>query len=317
MADVLVYIEQSAAAEGRAARLVGWARPLAQSAGGSLIALVAGAESADAAGLEAADVILEVTHPALSPYLPEAHQAAVVAAIEERKPGLVVFENTTAGLDLAGFAAAAAGMSFIGYCNNLSVAGSEAQSTSGIYAGQLLASTRAPLPSVVTVNSTALHDEPAVPGRGERAVLTPPAQLGNLRTRFIEAVVPPDEGVDLGKAERIVCVGRGIGGEDNIPIAEELAEALDAELGASRPVIDSGWLPKARQIGKSGANVRPKLYLSLGVSGAPEHVEGMQGAELIVAVNKDPGAAIFNVAHYGVVADLFDVADELTAVLGG
>ena len=94
-------------------------------------------------------------------------------------------------------------------------------------------------------------------------------------------------------------------------------EALDAEIGASRPVIDSGWLPKVRQIGKSGANVTPKLYLSLGVSGAPEHVEGMQGSELIVAINKDPGAAIFNVADYGVVADLFDIADELTEVLGG
>ena len=114
-----------------------------------------------------------------------------------------------------------------------------------------------------------------------------------------------------------MCVGRGIGGADNIPIAEELAEALGAELAASRPVIDSGWLPKVRQIGKSGAHVTPKLYLSLGVSGAPEHVEGMQGAELIVAVNKDPSAAIFNVAHYGVVADLFDIVDELTAAVGG
>jgi electron transfer flavoprotein alpha subunit len=113
-----------------------------------------------------------------------------------------------------------------------------------------------------------------------------------------------------------VCVGRGIGGGENVEVAEELAEALGAELGASRPVIDSGWVPKARQIGKSGAHVRPKLYLGLGVSGAPEHVEGMQGSELIIAVNTDPSAAIFNVAHYGAVADLFDVVDELTAQLG-
>ena len=114
----------------------------------------------------------------------------------------------------------------------------------------------------------------------------------------------------------IVCVGRGIGGSENIEIAEELASALGAELGASRPVIDSGWVPKARQIGKSGATVRPKLYLGLGVSGAPEHVEGMQGSELIIAINTDPGAAIFNIAHYGAVADLFDVVDELTDRLG-
>ena len=311
MGDVLVYIEQSSAGDG-AARLLSWARPLAQATGGSLVALTT---DAAASGLEGADVVLEVSHPALSPYLPEAHLAVLTAAIKERNPDLVVFENTTAGLDLAASSAAATDRSFIGYCNELSVDGSEAQSVSGIYAGQLLASTRVSLPAVVTVNSTALQDESVAPGRGERAQLAAPAELENLKTTFIESITPSDEGVDLTKAERIVCVGRGIGGEDNIPLAEELAEALGAELAASRPVIDSGWLPKVRQIGKSGARVTPKLYLSLGVSGAPEHIEGMQGAELIIAVNKDPGAAIFNVAHYGVVADLFDVADELTSAL--
>jgi len=169
---------------------------------------------------------------------------------------------------------------------------------------------------VFAVNTVALHEEPQGAGRAERVQLDPPAELENLKTTFVEPVVPPDEGVDLEKADRIVCVGRGIGGADNIPIAEELADALGAELGASRPVIDSGWLPRVRQVGKSGAHVTPKLYLSLGVSGAPEHVEGMQGAELIVAVNTDPGAAIFHVADYGVVADLFDVADELTSLIG-
>jgi electron transfer flavoprotein alpha subunit len=310
MGDVLVYIEQ--AGDG-ATRLLGWARPIAQAAGGSLVALVTG--GGQPAGLEGADVVLEVSHPALSPYLPEAHLAAVAAAIEDRSPDVVVFENTTAGLDLAAASAAATDRSFVGYCNELSISGSEARSESGIYAGQLLASTRVSLPTVVTVNSTVLKDDPVAPGRGERAQLAPPAGLDNLKTTFVEAVTPSDEGVDLTKADRIVCVGRGIGGEDNIPIAEELAEALGAELAASRPVIDSGWLPKVRQIGKSGARVTPKLYLSLGVSGAPEHIEGMQGAELIIAVNKDPGAAIFNIAHYGVVADLFDVADELTSAV--
>ena len=313
MGDVLAYVEQSAATDGRAARLLAWARPLADAAGGSLVALTTDGATA---GLEAADVVLDVSHPSLSPYLPEAHQAVVLAAIRERTPDLVVFENTTYGLDLAAASAAAAGMPFLGYCNELSIEGAEAHSVSGVYGGQFLASTQTALPAVATINSTVLHDEAAAAGRGERAALSAPAELDSLKTTFIEAVTPPDEGVDLTKAERIVCVGRGIGGADNIPVAEDLAEALDAEIGASRPVIDSGWLPKVRQIGKSGANVKPKLYLSLGVSGAPEHLEGMQGSELIVAVNKDPGAAIFSIAHYGVVADLFDIADELTEVLG-
>jgi electron transfer flavoprotein alpha subunit len=213
-------------------------------------------------------------------------------------------------------AAARAGLPFLGYCVNASIEDGEARTTSAIYGGRLHAELRTPLPATLAVNSAALHEEPHAPGRGERAQLAPPPELDSLRTRFVEEVVPSEEGVDLTAAERIVCVGRGIGGADNIPVAEELAAALDAELGASRPVVDSGWLPKVRQIGKSGAHVTPKLYLSLGVSGAPEHLEGMQGSELIIAVNTDPSAAIFNVADYGVVGDLFEVADELSDQLG-
>ena len=310
MGDVLVYTDPSGDSE----RLIAWARPIATAAGGQLVALVAGAEPG-ASQLTGADLVLELTHPTLAPYLPEAHQAALVAAIEARKPDLVLLENTTAGYDLAAAAVAATQLPLVGYCMELSLANGQARSTSAVYGGQLLATTETPLPAVFAVNPSALHETPGAPGRGARVLLPPPAALDRLRTTFVEAVVPDDEGVDLTKAERIVCVGRGIGGADNISIAEELATALDAEIAASRPVVDSGWLPKSRQVGKSGATVKPKLYLALGVSGAPEHIEGMQGAELIVAVNKDPSAAIFNVAHYGVVADLFDVADELTQLI--
>jgi electron transfer flavoprotein alpha subunit len=311
MGDVLVYVDPSIND-----RLLAFARPLADAAGGALVALLASGEPTDADRLTAADVVLEVSHPALSPYLPEAHQAVLAAAIKARTPDLVLLENATAGYDLAAAVAAAAGLPFVGYCVGLSLEGGEAQSISGIYGGQLQATVRTSLPAVFAINSATLHEEPRDVGRSERIQLPPPAELESLRTTFVEPVVPPDEGVDLTQADRIVCVGRGIGGAENIPIAEELASALGAELAASRPVVDSGWLPKVRQVGKSGATVKPKLYLGLGVSGAPEHVEGMHGAELIVAVNSDPGAAIFNIAHYGVVADLFDVAEELTSLIG-
>ncbi len=311
MGDVLVYVESPVND-----RLLAFARPLADAAGGALVALLARGEETGEEGLSAADVVLETSHPALSPYVPEAHQAVLATAIRTRTPDLVVLENTTAGLDLAAGAAAATGIPFVGYCVEVALQDGEAQSTCSIYGGQLEATVSTPLPAVLAVNAAALHEEPQAAGRGERVELPPPAELERLRTAFVEPVVPPDEGVDLTKADRIVCVGRGIGGAENIPIAEELAEALGAELGASRPVVDSGWLPKTRQIGKSGATVRPKLYLALGVSGAPEHVEGMQGADLIVAINTDPAAAIFHIAHYGAVADLFDVADELTSLIG-
>lgn len=311
MGDVLVYIDTSVDSE----RLLGWARPLADAAGGELVALVASADPA-AVTPAAADVVLEVAHPSLSPYLPEAHQAVLGAAIQERKPDIVLLENSTSGYDLAASAAAATGLPFVGYCVELTANGGQARSTSAVYGGQLLATAETPLPAVFAINSAALHSESETPGRGARTTMAPPEELDHLRTKFVEDVAQPDEGVDLTKADRIVCVGRGIGGAENVAVAEDLAEALGAELAGSRPVIDSGWLPKFRQVGKSGAHVKPKLYLTLGVSGAPEHVEGMQGAELIVAINSDPGAAIFNVAHYGVVGDLFEVADELTSALG-
>jgi electron transfer flavoprotein alpha subunit len=311
MGDVLVYVDPSVND-----RLLAFARPLADAAGGALVALVASGEPIDAERLAAADVVLEVAHPALSPYLPEAHQAVLAAAIEARSPDLVLLENSTTGYDLAAAAAAAAGLPCVGYCTGLALEGGEALSISGIYGGQLQATVSTSLPAVFAINSAALRDEPQGAGRGERVQLQPPPELDSLRTSFVESVEQADEGVDLTTADLIVCVGRGIGSAENVEIAEELASAMGAELAASRPVIDAGWVPKARQIGKSGATVKPKLYLGLGVSGAPEHVEGMQGAELIVAVNSDPGAAIFNVAHYGAVADLFDVADELTSLVG-
>ena len=311
MGDVLVYMDP--AVNGR---LLAFARPLADAAGGALVALVASGEPVGADALAAPTSCSRSptprsprtsrrrTRPCSPPRSGSARRTSCWS--RTRPPATTSAPRRPRRADLP----------FVGYCLGVSLAGGEAESTSAIYGGQLQATSRTPLPAVFAINSVALHDEPQRRRRGERATLAPPAELDGLRTTFVETVEPADEGVDLESADLIVCVGRGIGGAENIEVAEELAEALGAELAASRPVIDSGWVPKARQIGKSGAQCSPKLYLGLGVSGAPEHVEGMQGAELIIAVNTDPGAAIFNVAHYGAVADLFDVADELTEQLG-
>jgi len=121
--------------------------------------------------------------------------------------------------------------------------------------------------------------------------------------------------VDLSQAPVIVSVGRGIGDAENMPIMQQLADALGAELGASRPVIDNGWLPRDRQIGSSGQTVTPKLYFAAGISGAIQHLVGMKGSQVIVAINKDAGAPIFNVAHYGIVGDLHEVVPAVTAAL--
>ncbi|MBT7495174.1 MAG: electron transfer flavoprotein subunit alpha/FixB family protein [Candidatus Marinimicrobia bacterium] len=122
-------------------------------------------------------------------------------------------------------------------------------------------------------------------------------------------------GVDLTSAELIVSVGRGIGKEENIPLAQALAKALGAELASSRPVVDAGWLPSAHQVGSSGQSVSPKMYLALGISGAIQHVVGMKGSKNIVAINKDPEAPIFEIADYGVVGDVLEIVPKLTEAL--
>ena len=123
------------------------------------------------------------------------------------------------------------------------------------------------------------------------------------------------QSVDLSQAERIVSVGRGIKEQDKLPIAQQLAEALHAELAASRPICDAGWLPMERQVGSSGQTVAPKLYLALGISGAIQHLVGMKGSQTIVAINKDPDAPIFEVAEYGIVGDLFEIVPAMLEAL--
>ena len=123
------------------------------------------------------------------------------------------------------------------------------------------------------------------------------------------------QAVDLSQAERIVSVGRGIKGEEHIALAKQLAEAMHAELAASRPICDAGWLPMERQVGSSGQTVAPKLYLALGISGAIQHVVGMKGARTIVAINKDPEAPIFEIADYGIAGDLFEIVPAMIAAL--
>ncbi len=127
-------------------------------------------------------------------------------------------------------------------------------------------------------------------------------------TRFEEA---PAADVDITTADFLLSIGRGIGEKDNIPQFEELAEKLGATLSVSRPIVDAGWMPSARQVGQSGKTVKPKLYLAFGISGAVQHLAGMKTAGTIIAINTDPEASIFNVAHYGATCDLFDVAEEL------
>jgi electron transfer flavoprotein alpha subunit len=141
---------------------------------------------------------------------------------------------------------------------------------------------------------------------------TPELDAAQIRQRPEPPFRESARAVDLSAAGMIVSVGRGIKEKENIPIVEELASALGAELAASRPICDSGWLPMERQVGSSGQTVSPKMYLAVGISGAIQHLVGMKGAKTIVAINKDPNAPIFEVADYGICGDLFEVVPALT-----
>ena len=163
---------------------------------------------------------------------------------------------------------------------------------------------------------------PTAPTRWPRAAPRPPCarrrssiDAAKIRQKPEAPFKEAKQAVDLSQAERIVAVGRGIKGQEHLQIAQELAKAMGAEIAASRPICDAGWLPMDRQIGSSGQTVAPKLYVALGISGAIQHLVGMKGARTIVAINKDPEAPIFEIADYGIVGDLFEIVPALIAEL--
>lgn len=314
-ADVVVVVEHL---EGGIAdvsyEMLGKGRALAGAAGGRLVAALVGAGLAPVtASLGAADIVVTAEDPALGHYTPEAHQRALAAILRERAPRVTLVANTAMGMDLAAGLSGALGWPLVAYCREARIEGGRLLATSQIYGGKILA--EAEVEGSSALLSVLAGSFPADAGRVEgrpavEAVAVP--QDGPPRVRFRRLITPEGGDVDITREPVLVSVGRGIQSRDNLAVVEELAGALGGALSASRPIVDQGWLPKTRQVGKSGMTVKPKLYLAVGISGAPEHLEGMRGAELIVAVNSDPNAPIFGVAHYGVVGDLFDVLPLLT-----
>ena len=313
--DIAVIVEHL---EGKIAgvsfEMLGQGRELAKSTGGKLVALAAGQGiAALAKELGAADAVVLCQSPALEHYTPEAHQHALASVLKARAPRATLVANTSMGMDLGAGLAAALGWPLVAYCRDARVDGGTLVATSQIYGGKLLA--EAELPGEHAIVSVLTGSSPADAGRvsGSPAIeeVAVPA-AGRPRVRFKRLIQPEAGDVDITREAVLVSVGRGIQSRDNIPVVEELAQALGGTVSASRPIVYQGWLPKTRQVGKSGMTVKPKLYVAVGISGAPEHLEGMRGAELIVAVNSDANAPIFNVAHYGVVGDLFDVLPLLT-----
>jgi len=290
--------------------MVGKAKELASAWGGQAVAIVVG--SGVDAGAFASHATIHVDDAALSRFNPEAYGKVVEALVKEKAPRLVMFGWTAAGMDLAAWLSARMGVPCATAVKEI---GADGTMSCQAYGGKLIAEVAPESGMAIAACLAGSFDAEA--GRGSTAATTmaSPVDLSGLKVKFVEAIKPAAGDVDITAQAKLVSIGRGIGGKENVELAEELAEKLGAALSCSRPVVDAGWLPRTRQVGKSGLKVKPKLYLMLGISGAPEHLEGMKDAELIIAVNTDKKAPIFNVAHYGATNDLFEVAEAMLELL--
>ena len=315
---ILVVAEQRAGALNRASwEAVACAQQLAS---GEPIAILlpGGGDAAKTLADAGVGEVLTVQDAALASYTPDAQVAAVAAVIAQTTPRLVVMAHTYQARDYAPRLAARLRTPLVADVVAVKGSGAAATFLRPMFQGKLVAEV-APQgdgPAIVTCQIGAFRADGVTKGapaaaRALSVALDAPSRQ-TVEPPFQEA----RQAVDLGQAERIVAVGRGIKSQDQIAVAEKLAAAMGAEIAASRPICDNGWLPMDRQVGSSGQTVAPKLYVALGISGAIQHLVGMKGSRTIVAINKDADAPIFEVADYGIVGDLFEVVPALVKELG-
>ncbi|MDH5608395.1 MAG: electron transfer flavoprotein subunit alpha/FixB family protein [Cyclobacteriaceae bacterium] len=291
-------------------------REVASATGGELVAVLMGHNQKDLASqLGAADKVIYADHESLANFNPQAHAKAASAIVAANMPRVVLTAYSSQGMEMGPAISVSQNMPLLAYVSGISVSGGSLTVVSQLYGGKMNVESQTSaghcvmsvLPGAASADAGRKDGAPAI---DDFAV-----DLGGLTIKFKQLIEPDKSDVDITQQPILVSVGRGIQNSDNLPMVEELAAKLGGAVSCSRPIVDSKWMPKTRQVGKSGLKVKPKLYLALGISGAPEHIEGMKDAELIIAVNSDPKAPIFDFAHYGVEGDLFDIIPALTGKL--
>jgi len=314
--SILVVLEQSG---GVCHRMAWEALAAGQQLGGELGQPVAAAVlGSEEAAREAAkwklDRVYAVSGPLLAAYSAGAYATALENLIRKVEPSLVLFPHTYQVRDFAPMLATRLDRVLVSDVVGHSVESGELTLVRQLFQGKLSADIcfATEGPNFASFQSGAYRADQLEAGDSPVELYYPDLDASAIKGQAGEPFREADRAVDLSSAEVIVSVGRGIKEKDNLTLVENLAGALGAELAASRPICDAGWLPMERQVGSSGQTVTPKLYVAVGISGAIQHVVGMKGARAIVAINKDPEAPIFEVADYGIVGDLFEIVPALT-----
>ena len=290
------------------------AHKIAEEIDGSVVAVMLSHNAQELANNLSVNRVLYFDHPALADFSPSAYQRVLGELIYENKPRLVLFGDTTMGVEVAAPLSARLNLPLVSYCRSIQTQAGVLKFTSQICGGKIMVEGDMPGPTaLVTMIPGAYKAEQGHSLQPPVVVwATPSSSLDDLPIRFKRYIEPSVSDVDIAKEPILISVGRGIQNQDNILIAQELADALGGVICASRPVVDQGWLPTTRLVGKSGKRVKPRIYLALGISGATEHVEAIGDSEMIIAINTDPEAPIFNIAKYGATVDLFDLVPALT-----
>ena len=296
--------------------MIGKAKELAGGLGGDVTAVMLGSGQKGLADqLGGADKVIYVDAPELAEFNPEAYSKTVSALISEHQPKLTMVASSSMGMEISCAISVANDLALVAYVSGLTAEGGNVVAISALYGGKL--NVESAFGGGNCVVSVVPGSFPTDAGKGSGANITEASapDLSGLSVKFKQLIEPDSSDVDITSQEVLISVGRGIQSDENLPMAEELAGKLGGAVSCSRPIVDNKWLNKTRQVGKSGLKVKPKCYLALGISGAPEHIEGMKDAELIIAINSDPKAPIFDYAHYGVVGDLFDIIPALNSKL--
>lgn len=287
-------------------------RELAAAMGGRLAVLILGHRLDTLTGVLAdsgADVILSADHLILEDYQTEIYCKVIVDAVEDFNPGLLLIGYTYLGMETGPAVAERLAVPMISNCTNLGLSDDAVSAIRPMFGGTLdsrVALEDAPT-CVISFQKGVLEKEPLPPKQAGLVSVPVTVDEAAVRSRILGLVETAAGDVDITQASILVSVGRGIGDMNRIQIIRDLAEALGGAVACSRPVADMGWLPPEHQVGISANTVSPKVYIACGISGASQHVAAMRDSSLIIAVNKDPNAPIFNIAHYGVVGDLFDI----------